>query len=498
MTGLPTPEQWVITRMTEAEVAEMIEEQIDFVDQDGRSVHLQPKFVRHYMKRDDGALPNIVAVTTLPIVLADGHVLGREGGFDRLRGIDFRIQPEVAACVPQPGTITDDDVERAMRFLTDDWLVDVATDYAGKCTIIAAALTIIERSLLDQRPAFFATSGRRGGGKTTTLILLIKAVTGIWPAAAAWSTNEEERRKALLSYFMYGVPYILWDNIARGTQISCPHIEKSCTAAYYADRKLGVSEMVATAASTIHFFTGNNVVPTGDLASRSLVIRLEVDRHDPENREFTHPDPIAWTDSKRAEILRAFYTILLGNPTLKEPRNAAMETRFKMWWRVVGSAIEHAAQLATDRAEPGSYEAGGPPPPCKVEFRSMFLQREEEDEDAASLADALAVLAKWPKQAGFKAADVAELVNDVTTACDRYAQPPRPTDLIEPHNRVILRDFLYPSMPAGFRASPRSVGCLLRNHVDDPVKRGTQTLALKAHDSGGGRAFSYFVKVVQE
>ena len=47
--------------------------------------------------------------------------------------------------------------------------VDVATDYAGKCTIIAAALTMIERSLLDQRPAFFVTAGRRGGGKTTTL-----------------------------------------------------------------------------------------------------------------------------------------------------------------------------------------------------------------------------------------------------------------------------------------------------------------------------------------
>jgi hypothetical protein len=496
MTSLPTPEQWVIVRMTEAECAEMIEHHIDFVDRDGRSVHLQPKFVRHYMKRDDSVLPTIVAITTLPIVLADGHVLGREDGFDRLRGIDFRIQPEVAACVPQPGAVTDDDVERAMRFLTDDWLVDVATDYAGKCTIIAAALTIIERSLLDQRPSFFVTSGRRGGGKTTTLIMLTKAITGIWPAAAAWSTNEEERRKALLSYFMYGVPYILWDNIARGTQISCPHIEKSCTAAYYADRKLGVSEMVATAASTIHLFTGNNVMPTGDLASRSLVIRLEVDRHDPENREFTHPDPIGWTDSKRAEILRTFYAILLGNPTLKQPRNAEMQTRFKMWWRVVGSAIEHAAQLAADRAEPGAYEAGGPPAPCAVNFRKLFLQREDEDEDSASLADALAVLAQWPQQGGFKAAEVAELVNDVTTPRDPYARRPRPTDLIEPPDRVILRDFLYPSMPPGFRASARSVGCLLREHVDEPVKRGGQTLALKAHDSGGSRALSYYVKVV--
>jgi len=155
--------------------------------------------------------------------------------------------------------------------------------------------------------------------------MLIMAITGIHPAAAAWSSNEEERRKALLSYFIYGVPYILWDNIPRGTQISCPHIEKSCTASYYADRRLGVSEMVATAASTIHFFTGNNVTPRGDLASRSLMVRLDADRPDPENRVFTHPDPIAWTESNRAEILQAFYVILLGNAKLDEPAERANE-----------------------------------------------------------------------------------------------------------------------------------------------------------------------------
>ena len=33
MTSLPAPEQWVISEMTEAEVAEMIERHIDFVGQ---------------------------------------------------------------------------------------------------------------------------------------------------------------------------------------------------------------------------------------------------------------------------------------------------------------------------------------------------------------------------------------------------------------------------------------------------------------------------------
>jgi hypothetical protein len=403
MTSLPPPEQWVLSRMNEMEVAEMIEEHIDYYteDEDGnrRSVHLPTPFVRHFVRRHDGALPTVVAIATAPIVLADGGLLAPDG-LDRDRGIIFVVQEELRAAIPQRKDCTRDAVKAAMGlamgFLCDEWLIDVATtDHTGKCTIIAAALTLIERSLLPDRPCFFVTAGRRGGGKTTTLTMLIMAVTGLWPAAAAWSTNEEERRKALMSYFLYGVPYILWDNIARGTQISCPHIEKSCTSAYYSDRKLGVSEMVCTAASTIHLFTGNNIGARGDLASRSLHIRLDVDRVDPENRPFKHPDPIGWTENHRAEILAAFYTILLGNPQLGAARDAVGKTRFKMWWRLVGSAVEHAAKLAGH----------------ELDFQKLFITQEEDDEDSASLADVLEVLVKkWPEQ--FTASDVAGMINN--------------------------------------------------------------------------------------
>jgi hypothetical protein len=63
-------------------------------------------------------------------------------------------------------------------------------------------------------------------------------------------------------------------------------------------------------------FTGNNIAPKGDLASRSLQVRLDIDRIDPENRDFRHPDPTGWTRANRGKILRALYVILLGNPTL--------------------------------------------------------------------------------------------------------------------------------------------------------------------------------------
>src|SRR5262249_18596405 len=312
----------------EMEVAEMIEEHIDYftVDENGnlRSVHLPTPFVRHFMQRHDGALPTVVAIATAPIVLADGVLLAPEG-LDLKRSIQFLIQDELRAVIPQGQDCTPERVKAAMEFLCDEWLVDVATDYVGKATIIAAAVTLIERSLLPHPPSFSVPAGRRGGGKTTTLIMSIMAVTGLRPAAAAWSTNEEERRKALMSYFLYGVAYILWDNIARGTQISCPHIEKSCTSGYYSDRKLGVSEMVCTAASSIHLFSGNNIGPRGDLASRSLTVRLDVDRADPENRAFKHPDPIGWTEKRRAEILAGSTPSFLGIPNSR--RRATQRAR---------------------------------------------------------------------------------------------------------------------------------------------------------------------------
>jgi hypothetical protein len=460
MTRLPPPEEWVIQRMNEMELAEEIERHIDYVDKEGRSVRLPILFVRHYLQRRDSKLPSRVAVSPLPLVLADGALLAPEG-LDRLRGIEFVIPKELRAIIPAAADCTPKAVGEAMTFLCDEWLIDVKTNIVGKCTVIASALTLIERSLLADRPVFFISAGRRGGGKTTTIIMIIMAVTGVRPAASAWSTNEEERRKALLSYFMYNKAYILWDNIPRGSQIDCPHIEKSCTSKYYADRRLGVSEIIATAASTIHLFTGNNIMPRGDLSSRSLRVNIEVDRPDPENREFKHPDIIGWTTDHRAEILAALYTVLLGNPELKQPRDAPAKTRFKMWWRLIGSAVEHAAGLIGR----------------ELDFQKLFAEQEGDDEDDMSLADVLDIFSRWPSS--FTAAEVASFVND---------------DSLDEDGRRV-REYLLPGVQPGQRLSSISIGRLLRKHLDEPVKCGDRTLALRKAKHPHTKTSCYYVHI---
>ena len=251
------------------------------------------ELVKAYAKRNDGVLSFLAAIATQPIVLADGEVIGRESKYDRKRGIQFIVSDDVASTVPTPEQCTPEAVAKAMEYLTETWLVDVNTTYFGKCVAIATAMTIMERSLLPERPVFGFKAGRRESGKTTLIKMIILAVTGTKPSGSPWSADVNERRKAIMSYFLSGVSYILWDNIPKGSQISCPHIELSCSFLYFSDRLLGISETVRIACATIHLLTGNGIGVKGDLASRTLWTEMIGRSSRPGQQEFRSPVPRA-------------------------------------------------------------------------------------------------------------------------------------------------------------------------------------------------------------
>ena len=492
----PPPPQWTIAVLKEHGLTEELEKFIDYINRDSDSVRPPLSLVQPYMNRDDQALQTLAAIATQPIVLADGEILGRKSGFDPLRGIQFIVPDWVEAILPERAHCTKRAVGRVMRFLTDEWLCDVEGSYEVKCINIALALTILERSLIPDRPVFFDTAGRRGTGKTTLIKMIIKALTGQMPIASAWSTNEDERRKAILSQFMLGVPYILWDNIPRGFLLSCPHVERSCTIEMYADRKLGVSEIVMTAASTIHIFTGNNIAPCDDLASRSLRANLETNRSDPENRPFKHPDPLHWTDCHRADILEAMYIILLGNPALNLPRDADMLTRFKPWYRLVGTAVEHAAAAAsTLRPTPApTAPAAKLSDPAEGFFAREFAKMDTADEGDSMLGTLLVELNEWApklpgnlgktkKKATFTAAELAKISSSLSTAWDRLMEA--------------LRLLLYPNAKPDFVINPISLGRRLEKQLGNPIRVGkdkTMVLKSEAVDSSGNAPSVYWVE----
>jgi hypothetical protein len=206
-------------------------------------------FVSALMEFSPSGIPVARAINTAPLVTMSGQVI--DGlGLDRDTGLVHRIDPLLRACLP-PNPPTEQDVRAAVTYLFDEWLVDVALDHVGKCIAIMLAMTLIERSLLPERPAFFVTAGQRGGGKTTLVNMITLAALGRRAAAAGWSDNSEERKKALFSYLRQSVACLAWDNISRGAAISCPHIEAALTASEISDRVLGVSRVETVPSTTV-------------------------------------------------------------------------------------------------------------------------------------------------------------------------------------------------------------------------------------------------------
>ena len=216
---------------------------------------------------------------------------------------------------------------------------------------------------------------------------------------------------------------IAWDNLPRGANISCPVIEKALTSPIITDRVLGVSEQITVPATTIQFFTGNNILPSGDMASRTFTIRIDVDRPDPENRKFRHPDPFAWTIEYRARILRALYTLLVWNPVLTVDPGAVLvpKTRFKRWWTLCAAPV----QALTG-----------------INFAEILRARESEDTEVSGLLILLRGLWGTYGANQFTAGDLLQLALSSSPAASAWALPVRaaleeatgkrfPTDVID-------------------------------------------------------------------
>jgi hypothetical protein len=91
------------------------------------------------------------------------------------------------------------------------------------------------------------------------------------------------------------------------------------------------------------------------------------------------------------------------------------------------------------------------------------IGEEEDDEESASLADVLDVpVKKWPKQ--FTASDVAGMIKN-----------PYPNE-----DEQTLREYLLPGALPNHVFSPKSIGRLLKQHLDEPVRSGERALVLRS------------------
>jgi hypothetical protein len=160
--------------------------------------------------------------------------------------------------------------------------------------------------------------------------------------------------------------------------------------------------------TTVQIFTGNSITPRGDMASRSLMLALNVNRPDPENRAFAHADPLAWTQANRPKIVRALYTLLIAG-ALNRPKQQQAKTRFKTWWNLVGWSMEYAAGMIG----------------TTVNCTELMRAGEVGDEEASAASAALTIMREIWGDGAFTAMDVVKAMTPEMHAW------PTPTNLDE-------------------------------------------------------------------
>ena len=475
--GLRAPPEPVIAQLSPVAVELLIERYIRFeteptLSKPSYAAALQRPFIDALigMGADASKMPVGRAINTAPLVAINGTVIAGTG-LDRNTGLIHRIEPALLACLPTTRP-TKENVQTALHWLLNTWLVDVKADASGKFLVLMLCLSLIERVLLKERPAWFVVAGQRGGGKTTLVNMMIMAIFGRSAAAAAWSDSEEERRKALFSYLRQAVAALCWDNIPRGAQISSACIEKALTSAEVSDRVLGESEFENAPGGTVQIFTGNSIAPKGDMCSRSFAIVINVDRPDPENRPFVHSDPIGWTEQHRLQILINLYTMLLYG-CQNRPAGQVAKTRFKDWWKLCGWPIEHAASLIGE----------------SVDCLALLKAGENDDDETAAAQAMLSTLRAEYGDKPFTAKAIVEIIEAGDTSLGKY--PPtaarnKADRLLDAFGEMLGRRLDRPT--AG------SIGKLLNNRlVERPTRIDANIfLTLKRYEKEN--TGQYFVK----
>jgi hypothetical protein len=247
--------------------------------------------------------PPLSAIAEWPMVaVGSGQIIVGTRGYDEATGLYFDIDPKIRLEAMTP--------EAAWEYLKDELLHDFPfEDDLHRAGGLALLLAFMQRPLMKTCPAFAVIAPQPGTGKTTLLEVASLSVHGSPIVPHAFSSDEEELRKALQGLMMAKIPAVLFDNIGRGRSISSDHLSKVITAETTADRVLGTSDMRKEVNNTLLTFTGNNISFVRDMASRVVALRLNARTENPLRRSFMKPDIRVWARENRAKILSALVAI---------------------------------------------------------------------------------------------------------------------------------------------------------------------------------------------
>lgn len=277
-------------------------------------------------------VPALEGVASCPVLGPDGVIHDRRG-----YATDVRMWIE-----PGPSTALTIDVEQAVALLRDDLLGDFpfagAADLANALALLL--LPFVRPAIRGLTPLHLIEAPTEGTGKGLLAEVALGVGLGRPPGVVAIGRDDDETRKRITSALAGGTQTILLDNVEH---LDSPSLAAVLTADTWTDRQLGSTRMLEIPVRVVWAATANNPTMSGELARRSLRIRLDAGVENPQERTgWRHPNLARWALEHRSELTAAAITIIRSWVAAGRPAGSVRLGRYEEWAAVMSGILEHA------------------------------------------------------------------------------------------------------------------------------------------------------------
>jgi hypothetical protein len=286
-------------------------------------------------------LPMLRGLISAPVLRPDGTLL-QEQGYDPATGYYLTTRTRME---PVPAEPTAGQVDEAVSFLLDRFLADFPwrTD-ADRANYLALLVTPLLRPYTRALVPFGIVDATMPGSGKTILTSCIGLLVG--QRVLTWPDADDELRKAVTTVLADQVGAVVFDNLVEGHVINSAVLARLITERTWTDRRLGSNTAATFANDRVWLATGNNLRTGGDMASRSVWVRLDPDCPQPEARSgFSIPNLDTWImdPDNQATVLHHLLILVVdwcrhGAPT---STTVPQMRQFTRWAQYLGGFLEH-------------------------------------------------------------------------------------------------------------------------------------------------------------
>lgn len=287
-------------------------------------------------------MPDLVEITRMPFVRPDGTVCQTQG-YDSDTGTWLNVDDGFPAV---PETPSADEIAEAKDLLLSKVLGDFPfvspgdrANYLG--LLLAPALKQVIGGLY---PFGVITAAAPGSGKSL-LTEIISRTYGGNGETNTLSRQDEEVRKVITSKLMTDPHAVVtFDNIGKTHAVDSPVLAQLMTSSVWSDRALGSNDTVSRVNDKLWLGTGNNVRLGGDMASRSVFVRIDPKMEKPDKRDtslFAVGDLKTWlaTPENQVKIIHALLVLVRSWASAGMPRVKIEMRTFTPWAQTVGGLL---------------------------------------------------------------------------------------------------------------------------------------------------------------